>query len=437
MKNKLLYLTKQSLYRKIKSKWFLIVNMILSVLIISLINIDSIINFFGGDFNKPIEVIVIDNTNESYDMLADTLNSNKSLINDIKKYEIKKYEKNIEDAKKEIKDTDNILIVLNNDDKNYMNAKIISNEYIDTIFYQTITNCINSTKQFNLLRKSNIDIEELEKINTPIKIERIYLEEDKNSKEENMNIIMNTIFPIIILPFFMLSIFLIQMIGAEINDEKSTRGMEIIISNVSPKTHFFSKIIAGNLFVFIQSLILFLSLTIGLIIRKNISTNSIINFGDFDLSKIIDTLTQVGIIDRLYIIIPISIILFILSFFAYSLLAGILSSMTTNLEDYQQLQSPIMIISVIGYYLAVMASLFNGSIFIKIMSYVPFISALLSPSLLIMGDITLIDVFISISLLCITIFILIKYGLKIYKVGILNYSSNKLWKKMFKAIKQK
>ena len=33
------------------------------------------------------------------------------------------------------------------------------------------------------------------------------------------------------------------------------------------------------------------------------------------------------------------------------------------------------------------------------------------------------------------IYLLIKYGLKIYKAGILNYSSTGLWKKMYKALK--
>ena len=40
------------------------------------------------------------------------------------------------------------------------------------------------------------------------------------------------------------------------NPEKSTRSMEIIISNVSPKTHFISKILSSNLFVIIQGALL-------------------------------------------------------------------------------------------------------------------------------------------------------------------------------------
>jgi hypothetical protein len=54
-----------------------------------------------------------------------------------------------------------------------------------------------------------------------------------------------------------------------------------------------------------------------------------------------------------------------------------------------------------------------------------------------MGDIGVMDVVISIILLIGVIYLLIKYGLRIYKVGILNYSQTGLWKKMFAAIKER
>ena len=212
--------------------------------------------------------------------------------------------------------------------------------------------------------------------------------------------------------------------------------MEIIISNVSPKTHFFSKVIAGNLFVFIQAFLLLLSGGIGMIIRNKIGTSSLVNTNLIDVKGFIDILTASGMIDKIWIIIIFTVILLILTFLAYSLVAGVLASMTTNTEDYQQVQTPIIIISLAGYYLAMMAALFNGSLFIRIMSYVPFISSLLSPALFLMGQITIIDVLISIGLMVVTVILLIKYGLRIYKVGILNYSSNGIWKKIFGAIKK-
>ena len=118
------------------------------------------------------------------------------------------------------------------------------------------------------------------------------------------------------------------------------------------------------------------------------------------------------------------------------IMAGILASITTNTEDFQQLQMPIVILSLVGYYLAMMAGVFEGSLFIKIFAFVPFISAILAPSLLILGQIGIFEFVIAIVLMILTNYILIKYGLRIYKVGILNYSSKGLWKKMFKALRR-
>ena len=70
----------------------------------------------------------------------------------------------------------------------------------------------------------------------------------------------------------------------------------------------------------------------------------------------------------LVLLVILIIILIILSFLAYSLLAGILASITTNMEDFQQMQSPIVFISLIGYYLSLLAVMFDGSMFIKIVS---------------------------------------------------------------------
>ena len=59
--NKLGFLTKYSLGKKIKSKWFIVVNIIILLVISALINMDSIIKLFGGDFNNNEEILIIDN----------------------------------------------------------------------------------------------------------------------------------------------------------------------------------------------------------------------------------------------------------------------------------------------------------------------------------------------------------------------------------------
>ena len=81
----------------------------------------------------------------------------------------------------------------------------------------------------------------------------------------------------------------------------------------------------------------------------------------------------------------------LLSFFAYSVLSGILASMTVNIEDFNQLY--------------------------------------------IIGEISVFEIFISIIIMVLFIYILLKKGLKVYKNGILNYSTDKVWNRVFKSMK--
>jgi len=440
LKNKLNYLVDVSLKRKIKTKWFAIANILLAIAIVAVVNIDSVIKFFGGDFNEKTLVYVLDKTDISYDILKSSIESLQVSIlgEDEDNYDIELWEKDIESAKKELeKNEDAILITLENDEENTLKTSLISVSYIDTIDYQVLHQAIQNTKTTIAMAASSISAEELNKIYSLVEVERIILDETKKSESESMETIMSTVFPIIILPVFMLIIFLVQMIGAEVNDEKTTRGMEIIISNVSPKVHFFSKVIAGNVFIIMQGLLLVIYAGLGLLVRNILGSGSLLTSMGGSMAGMFDGIMGTEFMSKLIYIIPLTLVLMILTFLSYSLLAGILASMTTNAEDFSQLQTPIMLISLAGYYLAMMAGMFKGALFIRILSYVPFISAILSPSLLVLEQIGVIDVIISIVITIITNYLLIKYGLRIYKVGILNYSSKDLWKKMFKAMKEK
>ena len=434
MINKLKYLTKISLKRKINTKWFVIANIIFAVIIIGLLNMDAIISFFGGDFDQAQLIYVQDNTDRTYDILTSQNDAYKNLTKDNENYlKKKKTTKSSEEIFKDEENKDAWYLTIDNDNENYIKVTLTSEGYINTSSYAGISTIINNTKTVIAMEESNISPEELAKISSPVNLERKILDEDKKSEDENVQMIMSTVFPILILPFFALTMFLVQMVGAEINDEKTTRGMEIIISNVPPKIHLFSKVIASNLFVFLEAALLVIYAIIGFVIRTLIGGS--VSTGNFDISSILDTILKSDIASSLAYIIPLTIILMILTFIAYAILAGILASMTTNTEDFQQMQMPIVIISLVGYYLAMMAGLFDGSIFIKVLSFIPFISAILAPSLLILGQIGIFEVVIAIILLIITIWLLLKYGMRIYKVGILNYSSKDLWKKMFKALK--
>lgn len=437
MKSKLWYLTNVSLKKKMKTKWFVAANLVLLVLIVGFVNIDSIIGFFGGDFNEDQKIIVLDETNQVTTLFEQNVKTTLESVDSDQEITVTSSTEDIATLKEEVKENKQILIVFSFDEENMLEAQVISKKNIPTLTYQLISQSLNATKQQVELAHSSIDPEELARLSSPIQITREILDDQASNQDENMQLIMTTVFPTLILPIFMLVIFLVQMIGAEINEEKSTRSMEIIISNVSPKTHFFSKILSANIFVISQALLLLFYTGIALLIRSVIAPGfNLASLGE-GVGSALQAIEATGIVAKLGYIIPLALILLVLSFLAYSLVAGILASMTVNMEDFQQIQTPIMFICLAGYFLAIMSGLFDGSILIRILSYVPFISCLLSPALLVIGQIGIIDIVISIIVLALFNWWLIHYGLKIYKVGILNYSQDKMWSRLFKAAKEK
>ena len=439
MKAKLKFLTKQSLDKKIKTKWFKGVNIFLLLLFILLVNIDRVIAVFGGDFESEITIYVEDELNV-YDEFNMTFESLSESLGEAKNYQVTKNEKNLEELKTELNEENDMIIVhLLEDETNYMRAEIISYDDIGTVTTQLISAAINSVKSNYAATESGLTNEQILALTSPVEVSTVLTNPDIENKE-GQDIVAAGVMLIFILPCFFLILMLVQMIGAEVNDEKSTRSMEIIISNVSPKVHFLSKIFASTLFVVIQGVLLLLYGVIAVVIRNLIGGTALSAMsGDVtkELTEILTLVQDTGVFSLLLRGLPIILILFLLSFVAYAIVAGVLASMTTSIEDFQQLQTPIMLIIMIGYYLAIMAVQFDGSLFIEIASYIPMLSFLLSPVLYMIGQITIWELAISTVIMAVFTWIIFKYGLRIYKVGILNYSSSKLWRKMFKSLKAK
>lgn len=430
MKNKAWFLIKQSLKKKMDTKWFKIVNVLICLLLIGVINIDKIINVFGGDFKDTVNIYLTGDNNYLEGFNAYFL-TNKKILNDERTYEIAYSPDSVDTLKEKIADTNNIIVNINLDSTEYLKADIISYNKIDTITYNLLSACLTGMKTSMGLNYNGLSSEEMAKITSPITINRVVTNEKEITASEdatNMSLI------VFLVPFFMLIVLLVQMIGAEINDEKTTRGMEIIISNVPAKVHLLTKIASSSIFVILQSLLLFTYSIIGILIHSGLSLGS----GKSNIiGNLVESLKISGTFDILLKGAPILIIIFLLSFFIYATLAGVLASMTTSAEDFQQLQTPLMIVLMLGYYIGIMASAFKGSVFIRIISYLPFLSSMVAPITYILGETSLIDLVISALILFISCLVLFKYGIRVYKVGILNYSSKDLWKKVFQSLKIK
>ena len=441
MKNKFIYLTKESIKNKINTKWFKIMNLFLLILIPCMVNLDSIIKFFGGEFDEPTKVHIVDEVIVYEEVKSLLENNNFGNY----KLDVIDSKESLDELKEEIikEEKDDIIIYIKSSD-NTFDVEIMSYEYIDTILYQGIVTSLNTVKSNVALLNSGIDLEILENVYKAVEIERVFLNDNLKENEELMELIGTVLIIIFILPCFFLIITIIQMIGAEINEEKSSRTMEIMISSVSPKIHFLSKLISANVFAIVQGILFIVYSFIGSAIRvfmfndtfQNISSVTS-NIEISGVNEYIKMFLNSDIASRLVNGIPLILLLLFFTFLAYSLLTGVLASMTTNMEDFQHIQSPIMIFLMTGYFLAIFSVMYDGSILLKVASFIPLVSGILAPITYTLGQITLLELCISNIIVLITCVLLFKYGLRVYKVGILNYSSDKMWSKMLKALKTK
>ena len=141
--------------------------------------------------------------------------------------------------------------------------------------------------------------------------------------------------------------------------------------------------------------------------------------------------------ERIVSVLPILLLFFFITLLSYAMLSAVLASVTTNIDDFQQLQTPIMLTVSFGLYLSIFAMIFEGSFFVKFMSYVPMFSFMLSPTLYFLNQISLGSLIVSMGIQFVFACFIYQYGLRIYKMGILNYSSDHLWKKIVHALKKR
>ena len=131
MKNKFKFLTKDSIKRKINTKSFKITNLVLFIVIAILINLDSIVKLFGGDFDKLTHVYIVDEMG-IYDDVNETMkNSYLDVLNNYNA-EVEKSDKKVSELKKEIiKDESDDIEV---DIEDYLNS--VYHEYPKSFDYE-------------------------------------------------------------------------------------------------------------------------------------------------------------------------------------------------------------------------------------------------------------------------------------------------------------
>lgn len=217
-------------------------------------------------------------------------------------------------------------------------------------------------------------------------------------------------FILLMFMYFMLIMYS-NVLVVDIATEKGSKMIEFIFSSVSAKDYFAGKILGNFLAIIVHSILYIILGVISYFIAKS--------KGLLDMIKINLSLDQ-----RSLILIAEIFIFIILSLLAYMIIAAMLGSLASKQEDASKVASPLMI-TIVGAFMVAMIFMNRPvSLFVKIASYVPYISVFFMPLRLIKANASLMEGGISIIILMASLYISYILASKVYKKHILNYQAS-------------
>lgn len=275
--------------------------------------------------------------------------------------------------------------------------------------------------------------------------------EDKVS-EAGVNSMISMILGIII--FMFVTVFGGMVMSAVI-EEKSSRVVEVLVSSVKATDLMYGKIIGIALVAFTQFL-LWIVLSGALIgVAGNFLKDKLlstvdpmemaagmgVNAADVDLTQLVAENSEVGEILATLQNLPIAeliisfLIFFLLGYLLYASLFAAIGSAVENEGDTQQLQIPLTVPLMLGYFIALYAFRAPDSSIAFWGSIIPFTSPIVMIARIPFG-VPMWELVLSIALLVVTFAACAWASAKIYKVGILMYGKKSTFKDLWKWLRQ-
>lgn len=215
--------------------------------------------------------------------------------------------------------------------------------------------------------------------------------------------------------------FCAYQVSSSITVEKTSKIMETLVTSTSPRTIVLGKTIGIGL-VGLMQIILFA--IVAIISAYTFLDSELLN-SLFDLSSFTPYLALI------------MIVYFILGYFAYALMYALTGSTVSKPEDIQSANTPIAIITMIGFYLAYF-TLTNPTGELNLFAaLLPISSPFCMPLRVMMGVASGWEVLLSIAILIVTCAIIAHIAIKIYSNAILNYGSKMSFKNIIKTYKEK
>jgi ABC-2 type transport system permease protein len=397
---------------KLKTKSFLVTTAVTILILLGLTNMNRIIETFNGD-DSVEKIAVVDESGQLYEPFKEQV----TVVN--KEIELSLFRGSEEEAVKAVEKDQYIgMIHIKNNQENLPEATYKAMSITDSTTYGELQTALQQLKTMIAASQINLTQDQLQKLYEPVVFEKVALE--KNAKtEEELNQARGLVYVMLFVIYFAVIMYA-NMIAMEVATEKSSRVMEILISSVSPIKQMFAKILGIGLLSLTQLALMLIVSYFS--VQNNLDSMKggffeFFGFGNLPLGTIIYGL-----------------VFFILGYFLYATLAAFLGSLVSRIEDVQQMITPMTLLVVAGFMIAMFGLNKPEAPFVVVTSYIPFFAPMLMFLRVGMLSIPIWEVALGIGILVATIAALAIFGARVYKGGVLMYGKSNSFKDIGKAL---
>lgn len=332
-----------------------------------------------------------------------------------------------------VKADDNLLNVLVKDggsidaaikiSNNFDSVSIIRNTYSDKEFPETaIKQDINALKINFEAKKQNLSVNKLNQLFSPPNYDMTVVSSDNDVSNNSFNGLsdvqmFSNICTIII---FVLIGSYINIISSEIGREKGGHVIESVLSAVSAKVQFAGKIL-GTIYLLIFQLLCYLLIVIAVKIL-----NPVLHVNHFVSADILKNISYQYII--------ISITLMVIALLTYVLLAALLASLVSKVEDIPQVTNLSSLLLLVPYGISLAGSMMPNNVIIKILSFLPFASQNIMPMRIASHATSYLAGYIAISISIVCVLVLYWIASNVYANYALNFDNKNIIRKIWQLI---
>ena len=390
----------------VKRKSFIISTIIFLVMIVVGFNVPKILKAIKGE-DTVDKLLIVDESN----VFEGALESLKSLDTG---YEIEIANLKYDEVKEKIQNEEiESAIFVEKQEENIKIKYIIKDATMMEEVPEDIITTINTLYTNIQISKLGLTEEQLKSI-TP----NFEFSLEQTDEKANGNVFAMMLLSIVL---FYAIYFCAYQVSSSITTEKTSKIIETLVTSTSPKTIVLGKTIGIGIVGLLQMILL---VGTALISAKAFLEPGIIE-QVLDMSAITPYL---GIVTIIY---------FILGYFTYALLYALTGSTVSKPEDIQSANGPVVMISMIGFYLSYFTMMNPTSEMNIFASLFPISSPFCMPFRIMMGLAKPTDVLISIAILVVTILVIAKVTIKIYSNAILNYGTKMSLKDIVKVYRDK